>query len=156
MDEVRRPLPGDDLVPDPVFQSTRAVTIEAPVSAVWPWLVQLGYGRGGFYSYDWLENLVVRLMGTRARYQSVDRIVPEIQNIEAGDFILAAPPGLLRGRVADKARWRVAAIDPGRALVLEGWGAFVLEPIDERRTRLIVRRLQGSDPLRPASASGRR
>jgi hypothetical protein len=57
-DEVQRPLPGDELVENPRFVSTRAITINAPAESVWPWLVQLGYGRGGFYSYDWLENLL--------------------------------------------------------------------------------------------------
>jgi hypothetical protein len=55
-DELRKPLPGDELVPGDVSQTTRAVTIDAPVDAVWPWLAQIGQDRGGFYSYEWLEN----------------------------------------------------------------------------------------------------
>lgn len=51
-EEIRQPLPGDELIPDPAFESTRAVTVNAPVEAVWPWLAQVGQDRGGFYSYD--------------------------------------------------------------------------------------------------------
>ena len=53
--EVRRAMPGDDLIPD-AASTTRAITIAAPAEQVWPWLVQLGYGRGGWYSYDWIDN----------------------------------------------------------------------------------------------------
>lgn len=56
-DELEKPLPGDELVPDPGVVTTRAVTIDAPVEEVWPWLAQIGQDRGGFYSYEWLENL---------------------------------------------------------------------------------------------------
>src|SRR5690349_9989833 len=56
-DEVRRPLPGDELVARPKALATHAITIRAPAAEIWPWLVQFGQGRGGFYSYDWLENL---------------------------------------------------------------------------------------------------
>ncbi len=138
-DEVEDPLPGDDLVPEPALECTRAVTIHAPAEDVWPWLVQMGYGRGGFYSYDWLENAFTRLAGMRSHYRSLDRIVPELQRLEVGDFIPAGPRDWLGGRYADKIGWYVAEIEPGRALVLKGWGAFVLEPIDERTTRLIAR-----------------
>jgi hypothetical protein len=137
--EATRLLPGDDLAADSSIGSTRAVTIRAPVEDVWPWLVQLGYGRGGFYSYDWLENLFMRLVRGTPGYRSADRILPEHQHLSPGDFIPAAPPDMLGGRLADAARWKVEAVLPHRALVLQGWGAFVLDPIDERTTRLIVR-----------------
>jgi hypothetical protein len=55
--EVRQPLPGDELVPESKLVATRAISIRAPASQVWPWLVQLGQGRAGLYSYEWLENL---------------------------------------------------------------------------------------------------
>lgn len=106
---------------------------------MWPWLVQIGYGRGGFYSYDWLENLFVRLLRSTPGYRSAETILPEHQRLSAGDIILAGPPDMLGGRVADLARWKVLAIEPYRALVLEGWGAFVLEPRGDRVTRLIIR-----------------
>lgn len=122
-DERVRTLPGDEFVPDPAIASTRAVTIDAPVEAVWPWLAQLGQDRGGFYSYEWLENLA----GCRMRNAS--RVHDEWQHRDVGDQILlhwahGAP---------------VALFEPGRMLALQGWGAFVLEPIDDRRTRLIAR-----------------
>ena len=138
-EEVRRPLPGDELVENPRFVSTRAITIDAPAEAVWPWLVQLGYGRGGFYSYDWFENLFMRVLRGTPGYRSVDRILPGFQHLREGDFIPAGPPDMLGGRLADVARWKVEGVVPGRSLVLRGWGAFVLEPLDARTTRLIVR-----------------
>ena len=73
------PLPGDDLVADADIQSTRAVTIDAPPASVWPWLVQMGSGRGGAYTYDWIENLLGLDM------HSADRILPELQDLALGD-----------------------------------------------------------------------
>lgn len=70
--EVRASLPGDELVPSPRAQSTWAVTIEAPPDAVWPWLVQMGQDRAGFYTYEWFENVVLRL-----DIHNAARIVPE-------------------------------------------------------------------------------
>jgi hypothetical protein len=122
-DELRKPLPGDELVPNPGRQSTRAVTVEAPVEEVWPWLAQIGQDRGGFYSYEWLENLA----GCHMR--NAERIHPEWQRREVGETVLLHPANGLK----------VARFETGRALVLEEWGAFVLEPVDEQRTRLIVR-----------------
>jgi hypothetical protein len=122
-DEVRKELPGDALVPGMPMASTRAVTINAPVEDVWPWLAQIGQDRGGFYSYEWLENLA----GCRMR--NADRIHPEWQHREIGDTV--------------RMHWAfglpVARFEPKRALVLKGWGAFVLERLDERRTRLLAR-----------------
>ena len=75
-------LPGDELLEDADTVSTRAVTIEAPASAVWPWLAQMGPSpRGGAYTYDWIENLL------RLNMHSVDRILPEFQNPQVGDTI---------------------------------------------------------------------
>jgi hypothetical protein len=138
-DEVTRALPGDDLAGESPVGSTRAVTIAGSVEDVWPWLVQIGYGRGGFYSYDWLENAFVRLFGGTPGYRSAVTILPEHQRLRPGDFIPAAPPNTMGGRLVDRARWRVLAVEPNGALVLEGWGAFVIEPLGEGMTRLIVR-----------------
>ena len=135
-DEVRRPLPGDDLVPQPAAQSTRAVTIHAPAAEVWKWLVQIGQGRGGFYSYDWLENLA------GIEIHSADRIEPAWQSLAKGDFVRAAP-----AQTMPDVGWTVAVLEPERALVLRGWGAFVLDPIDDHTTRLIARSRM---PGRPA------
>jgi hypothetical protein len=138
-EEVTGRLPGDDLAKDSAVGSTRAVTIEAPAEDVWPWLAQIGYGRGGFYSYDWLENLFVWSLGGTPGYRSAETILPTRQQLSAGDFIPAAPPDMLGGRLAQKTGWKVLAVEPNRVLVLEGWGAFVLEPLGDRATRLLVR-----------------
>ena len=102
--ECRAPLPGDDLVAEPVGQVTRAVTIDAPPEQVWPWVVQLGADRGGFYSYDWLENLF------GLGIHSADRIVGEWQDLGVGDVVAAD-----RDRTGG---WVVAELRPGGALCL--------------------------------------
>jgi hypothetical protein len=135
-EEVRRGLPGDDLVPQAAAQSTRAVTIHAPAAEVWKWLVQIGQGRGGFYSYDWLENLA------GIEIHSTDRIEPAWQSLAVGHFVRAAPV-----QTMPDAGWTVAVLEPERALVLRGWGAFVLDPVDDHTTRLIARSRM---PGRPA------
>jgi hypothetical protein len=131
--ELAQALPGDEIVRRLRTQSTRAITIAAPMSAVWPWLVQLGQGRGGLYSYDWAENLV------GCDIHSADQIIPELLDLKVGDVIRLGPPGYPSFPVAD--------IIPGRALVLgdvdpklgaHSW-TFYLQPIDEQTTRLIVR-----------------
>ena len=129
-------VPGDELISDADLTATRAVTIHAPVGDVWPWVAQLGQGRGGFYSYDFLENL----MG--CDIHSSDRIVPEWQTTDVGDAVNLYPEvGLI-----------VARVDPGRALVLRGpppmggmrapcdftW-AFALRDGADGTTRLVVR-----------------
>lgn len=130
--EAARPLPGDELVPGPRLTTTRAISIAAPVQIVWSWLVQIGQGRGGFYSYRSLENLAGCSIG------SEDRIVPALQVLQAGDRIELGPVGY--------PHFTVAAVDRMRSLVLYSrddqaviaW-SFVLE-LDERGdTRLIVR-----------------
>ena len=129
-------LPGDDLIPSADMIATRAITIRAGADHVWPWIAQLGQGRGGFYSYDRLENLV----GCNIR--SSDRILLEWQDIKVGDVIRLAPQvGLL-----------VAFVEQGRSLVLRGgipmgkraapydftW-AFALREEPGETTRLLVR-----------------
>jgi hypothetical protein len=135
-EEAGRSLPGDELLEDPAVVSTRAITIDAPPSAVWPWLVQMGSGRAGAYTYDWIENLFGLGM------HSAERIHPEWQNLAVGDVI----PGResLQGM-------RVEVLDPERALVTRSedgtwvW-AFVLEDLGGR-TRLLSRnRIAMPDP----------
>ena len=126
--EVVRDLPGDDLLTDAGIVSTRAVHVDAPPSAIWPWLVQMGPGRGGAYTYDWIENLMGLGM------HSADRILPEYQHLAVGD---AQRLGV-RGPVL-----RVAKLEPERSLVFcsddGNWvWAFSLAP-DDRGTRLISR-----------------
>lgn len=104
--EVAGTMPGDELIPDPKIMSTRAITIAAPPEEVWAWLVQIGQGRGGFYSYDALENLL------RCDIHSADAIVPELQELREGDLILLAP--------ARAPCYRVAAVRVPHVLVLAG------------------------------------
>lgn len=104
-DEAQQPLPGDELLPEPKLNATHAISIQARPADVWPWLVQIGQGRGGFYSYDWLENA----MGLDIH--SADRIRPELQDLSVGDVIPLSPDGM---------GVPVAILEPGRALVLHG------------------------------------
>ncbi|MCZ7665228.1 MAG: SRPBCC family protein [Thermoleophilia bacterium] len=134
--EIHEPLLGDDLLAHPDLASTRAITIRAPVEQVWPWVAQLGQGRGGFYSYDFLENIV------GCQIHSAKRIVPEWQAVAVGDEVRLHPGVPLR----------VAAVEPGRALVLRGgvpmgetpppydftW-TFALDERPDGTTRLLVR-----------------
>lgn len=101
-EEISGRLPGDDLLPDTRLVTTRAVTIQAPPDAVWPWLAQMGSGRGGAYTYDWIENLLGLDM------HSADTILPQHQQIKTGDEFPLGP-----GRPA----FRVEVCEPGRALV---------------------------------------
>ena len=143
-DELRRALPGDELLPRPDLQATRAISIAAAPAEVWPWIAQIGQNRGGFYSYDWLENLV----GVEIR--TLDRIRPDLRVRAVGDAVNLAPEVALS----------VAALEEERHLVLRGavavngtgavdgtgagapydftW-AFVLVPQSDGSTRLVVR-----------------
>jgi len=103
--EVQRTFPGDDLVPHPKGEYTHAITIHTPATEVWSWLVQIGQGRGGFYSYELLENLI----GCKMR--NVDKIIPELQHLEVGDSIPMHP--------TMGSPYKVVAIETGRALVLQ-------------------------------------
>lgn len=131
--ERRMRLPGDDIVQDVMSHHTRAVTIEAPPAAVWPWLVQIGDHRAGFYSYDWVERYL--FLGTvhyvEGRH-SATRIHAELQKIQAGDRIDTGSAGSLR--IGSP----VTVLEPNHALVIGTW-AFVLLPLDENRTRFLVR-----------------
>jgi hypothetical protein len=83
--ETEAPMPGDEIVGRARYRATHAVSIDAPPGRVWPWLAQMGQGRGGLYSYDWLENLV------GLDIHSADRIVPELQRLAVGDQIRMVP-----------------------------------------------------------------
>jgi hypothetical protein len=125
-------LPGDELHPGPGGHTTQAITIHAPVEVVWQWLVQIGQDRAGFYTYTWLENLV------GADIHNANEIHPEWQTLAVGDMWRVVPPDYL-GDVGKEAGFKVLISEPGRALVIEIMGAFVLIPVDENTTRLLVR-----------------
>ena len=130
--ELARVMAGDSLVVNPIYSGTMAVTINARPEHIWPWLVQIGYQRGGLYSYDWLD----RLFGFLDR-PSATRILPEFQHLAVGDRI---PMG-------QGPSWPVAVLEPRRALVLDmrnldalDWvWQFGLYPVDEKRTRFVSR-----------------
>lgn len=124
---------GDPPLGQSHYRIDHAVTINAPVDSVWPWLVQIGQDRAGFYSYDKLE----RAFG--ADIHNADSIVPAWQHLKRGDMVRAAQPGFLRRLFGQNLGWRVRQVEPGRAIVLAKWGAFVLDPIDARTTRLHIR-----------------
>ena len=86
-DECETPLPGDELVGAPAVQTTEGIWIDAPASAVWPWLVQMGQDRGGLYSYESLENLI------GLKFRNAERIHPEWQQLAVGDVIRLVPRG---------------------------------------------------------------
>ncbi|WP_324649906.1 SRPBCC family protein [Georgenia sp. H159] len=139
-EEVRGGLPGDDVLGAADLMATRAVSIAAPPQDVWPWLAQLGQGRGGFYSYDRLQSLLGLYI------DNADDVMPEWQDIAPGDVVLLAP----------EVELAVVLAEPGHALVLHGdpesgsrtaeigmpfgftW-AFVLRPGPRGTTRLLVR-----------------
>jgi hypothetical protein len=140
VDEAGADLPGDELMPHPDLTATRAITIHAAAADVWPWIAQLGQGRGGFYSYDALENLI------GCDIHSVDQMVPEWQDVEVGARFALAPEVALSA----------AAVEPGRALVVRGAVAmesapapydftwtFVLREVPDGPTRLVVRERYG-------------
>jgi hypothetical protein len=125
-DEVSRPLPGDELVADPTFNATRAITIAAAPDHIWPWLVQVGVTRAGWYSYDILDNL-----GRR----SARRIIPELQGLAPGDVVPMSPNG--------KQGIRVYSMNTPHSMV---WGtpgdttwAWQLDENPDGSTRLITR-----------------
>lgn len=130
-EEITRTMPGDDLVHEPTFLATRAVTIEGSPEDIWPWLVQMGYGRAGFYAYDLIENV-----GSERGLRSAERILPELQTLAVGDTMpISAVASLI-----------VHDMEPNRFLV---WAdssrptssafTWALYPVDEHVTRLISR-----------------
>jgi hypothetical protein len=132
--EIQQTWPGDK--PNAQYVTTHAVAIHTSPEAIWPWIVQMGQGRGGLYSYELLENLA------GSDLHNADRIHPEWQHLEVGDAIRPVPDGYLG--LADSPKYTVVAIEPNRFLVLEVFGTFILDPIDERTTRLIVRQSSNS------------
>jgi len=130
-EEVARSMPGDDLVPSPSFCATRAVTIRGKPEDIWSWLVQIGYGRAGFYGYDLIENL-----GSSTGIRSARSILPQLQHPKTGDALpISAVVSLV-----------FASIQPGSYLIWRGDTTpsdasftWALNPVDESHTRLISR-----------------
>ena len=144
-EEIDLPLPGDDLVPKAILTATHAITINASPAQIWPFLVQIGQGRGGFYSYDWIENA----MGLNIH--TANQILPECQDLKVGDLIPLSK---------DEFGIPVAILEPKKTLVLHGdtrqpgpgsapimkegdhmatvWG-FHLVPQEDGSTRLVER-----------------
>ena len=135
--ERTRLLPGDDILPSAVGSLTHAVTIRRPRREVWPWLLQMGAGRAGWYSYDFIDN---------GRRHSAERLVPELQRIGVGEvmpWLPGATDGFTVLRVEPE-RWLVlGALPPDGGPPLMTW-AFVLEAPDPGCTRLIVRARAGA------------
>ena len=139
-------LPGDGAMRDPALELQHAVTINVPPEQVWPWVVQLGQDRAGFYSYDWLERAF------QVDIHNASRLRAEWSMRQAGDFVRATQPDYLGGLFGPDLGWFVTEVQPNRALVLHQWGAFVLLPSGTAQTRLIVRSTM-SDASVPAWAA---
>ena len=145
-DEERLALPGDDLVPEPAWEATRGITIDAPLARVWPWIAQMGYGRGGWYGWNPLER----------EDTGVTRILPDFLHPKVGDILLDGP-----GCHDSKGAWVVRMLEPPTTLVLytlrdpftgkelkpaassrwyiETVWTFLLEEADPGVTRLLAR-----------------
>jgi len=141
--EQQQALPGDELATGPVTYFTRAITIDAPPAAVWPWIVQMGQDRAGFYSNTWLENM------TGSNIHNAGTIHPEWQQRALGDVVPLARPDLLFG-VGSAGHADIFVLD--RPRVIGNIPArFVLEPLGGGRTRLLVREaIQADAGLRTA------
>lgn len=134
--ECRASLPGDEFVPEPATVITRAVTVEAPAEEVWRWLVQIGQGRGGMYSYEGLENAF------GLDIHNADEIRPEWQHLAVGDEVRLVRRGWLG--MPEGLALEVGRIEPGRSIVLleEPWHAvwsFHIRPHGPQRCRLVSR-----------------
>jgi hypothetical protein len=124
-------MPGDELNADPKFLATRAITINGTPEQIWPWLLQMGFGRAGYYGYDVVENL-----GSPRGIHSAQQIVPEFQDFKVGDPVPISPAAMMEFH----------AIQPNHYLVWSGltggtYGAFTwaLYPLDASHTRLVSR-----------------
>ena len=145
-EESQRSLPGDELVPDPSFVWNQAITINAPAADVWPWVVQIGNQRAGWYSWDGIHRLLGVAGSVDDPRGSANRIIPELQDLQLGDEIRMMPADM------GMPGYKVVSIEPERALVTHiddengaSW-VWVLDPIDAATTRLIVRFRQKWEP----------
>lgn len=159
--EVHASLPGDDLFPVYSGEATHAITILAPPQRVWPWLMQIGQDRSGFYSYNFLENVAGCDM------PKVERLVSEWKPREVGETVWFATPK----RFSGQGRMIAAVVEPQRSFVMvsptdwerlqagrkaqEGFWSFTLEPSGNGQSRLIARVRGGTPPTFVSRAVGR-
>ena len=139
-DEINRSMPGDDIVQNPTFNATRAVTIKAQPEEIWPWIVQFGYKKAGMYCYDWFDNDGV---------PSAERIIQEYQNLKVGDLIPLSAVMYVK----------VTELNPNRSMLWvfpEGSGpwsnstwAWELCQEDAQHTRLLTRLRVHTDSILP-------
>ena len=129
--EINRSMPGDERRGTPIFLATRAITIMGTPENIWPWLIQMGYGRAGFYGYDIIENL-----GSGRGIYSADRILPEFQNFKAGDEVPLSRVAKLYFFEIEPNKYLVWSEDKGD---YSGAFTWALYPIDENHTRLVSR-----------------
>lgn len=137
--EVRAAMPGDELLPEAHFVATRAITIDAPPEAVWPWLVQVGYGRGGFYSYDLIDSL---------GKPSTEELLPQWQHLDVGDVI--AP---MTRRPSPATSFTLAASEHPHSMVWvkpDSTWSWRLDHRADHSTRLVTR-LKQRYALRPST-----
>jgi hypothetical protein len=150
--KLQRSLPGDDLVTSPKTGYTQAITISAPKAEVWRWLVQIGYKRAGWYTYDFLHRLAGIAGCVDDERRSAKRIIPELQDLGVGDVIEIAPgmgyavvdlereQALILQMILDTTRWEsVSSDDPLPEKYLRSSWVWFLEEIDQKTTWLIVR-----------------
>jgi hypothetical protein len=124
-EEVARLMQGDEMIVEPDWLATRAVTVEALPEQVWPWIVQIGFGRAGWYGIDWIDNL--------GRHSS-ERVIPELQHVEPGDHIPMSPWTYMVVKAFEPERWMLWTNQDGTGTWC--WGLY---PFDEGRTRLVTR-----------------
>jgi hypothetical protein len=150
--DVERRWPGDDLVPRPSTRAVRAITIHAPAAGVWPWIMQIGRDRGGFYSYSWLENLI------GADIHNVPALMG-VPDRRPGETVWMGP----EDRFSGQARMVVGTLVPGRSMVLvapgdaervlaggparEGVWSFIVDPVSVATSRLVMLSVSG-EPVR--------
>lgn len=126
-------LPGDDFVPVAHYRIDHGITINAPTESVWPWVIQIGQDRAGFYSISKLENAF------GARITNANQVIPEWQKRRVGELVPTVPENYLGGIFGSRLGCKVLKVVPGEALVLEGWGAFVVLPTIDNNTRMLIR-----------------
>ena len=125
--EVAGPMPGDDLVPKASFAATRAITVDASPELVWPWIVQMGHRRAGFYTYALLDN---------AGYESADEILEQYQDPQVGDWMPMA------SKVSETTAFKVTAFESGEWLLWakpDSTWSWKLTPLLGGGTRLVTR-----------------